>query len=115
MDEFFQWLHKASIVIAIQSAITGVIMVVLAGVGAEPPLRWKDWARILSVSTLVSVLVGWAIHDWISSEVLRCAIVGLCSVVSREILAATRLLGGKFAKDPVGTIHDIRHNVSKDE
>lgn len=110
MDDFLNWLsQRFTLLIAIQSAVIGVIMVVLAGLGSEPPHTFRQWVQILSVGTLVSILVGWVAQEYIHIEVLRHAVIGLCAVVSRDIFFAVKSLGSRFAKDPLGTLAALRN------
>jgi len=107
MDEFSAWLqHNIAMMVAIQSAVIGVVMVILSGAAAEPPHSWREWVKVLSVGILVSVIIGWIAHENINNEMIRSAIIGACAVVSRDILAASQSVGKKLAADPAGTLRE---------
>jgi len=107
MDEFSEWLRQnVAAMVAVQSAVVGALMVILSGAAAEPPHSWREWVKVISVGVLVSVLIGWVVHENISNEMIRSAIIGACAVVSRDILAAAQSVGRKLAADPVGTLRE---------
>lgn len=104
MQDWFKKLftEPSTLGIIVSSAIVGVIGGIAQGVVEKRHGGWGGFARAVLTGTMVAVIVGLGIEDFVRSETARLAIVGACAVVSEDIWAGMKALGAAVREDPLG-------------
>ncbi len=86
------------------SGVVGFCVGVASGVVQKRRGGWPAFFSAVATGTIIAVIVGLSIQDYVKSEALRFAIVGVCAVVSDDIWEGLRTLGKGLRTDPLGTL-----------
>lgn len=110
--DWFNWLKRlfhepATLVTFITSGIVGLFIGVANGVIQKRHGGWPAFFGAIATGMSVALIVGLGINDYVKSEALRLAIIGACAVVSDDIWAGLKSLGGGLRTDPLGTVSRI--------
>lgn len=101
------WLKKlfnepATLGIIMTSGIVGLFIGVVQGNIQRRHGGWPGFFGALLTGVAVAVISGLAIQSFVASEPLRLAVVGICALVSEDIIAGLKALGGGVRTDPIG-------------
>jgi hypothetical protein len=106
------WLKRffndpATVGILASSGLIGLVVGIANGVVQKKHGGWSGFFGALVTGTVIAVIVGLGIDGYVKSETLRLAIIGACAVISDDIWAGLKSLGGGLRTDPFGTITRI--------
>ena len=108
----FDWPKKLftepnTLAIILSSGIVGLIAGIAQGVVQKRHGGSGGFFSAIATGIVVSVIVGLAIADFVSSETMRFAIIGAAAVVSEDIWAGLKTLGVSLRADPFGFIFRV--------
>lgn len=103
------WVKKlfndpATLVALATSGIIGFIVGIANGVVQKKHDGWGGFFAALVTAVAIACIVGLAISPYVSSEPVKLAIVGACSLISDDIRAGLKALGAGIRTDPLGTL-----------
>lgn len=103
------WIKKLfsepqTLVIIITSGLIGLFVGVAQGVIQRRHGGWPGFFSAVASAAVVAVITGLTIQSFVPSETARMAIVGVCAVISEDIWAGLKTLGGGLRADPLGFI-----------
>lgn len=94
----------ATVVVMFTSGIAGLVIGIINGVIQKRHGGWPAFFGAIATGIGVAVIVGLALNEYVKSETLRLAIIGFCAVISDDIWAGFKVLGGLFKKNPLDMI-----------
>lgn len=86
------------------SGVVGFVVALANGVVKKRHDGWAGFFGAVVTGTVVALMVGLGTSDYVRSETLRLCIVGVCTVISDDILAGLKALGGGIRTDPLGAV-----------
>lgn len=103
------WLRKlfnepSTLVVIFSSGVVGLVVGFANGIIQKRHGGWSGFWGALLTGVAVAVIVGLGVKNYIESETLRLAIIGVCTVVSDDIWAGLKTLGAGLRNDPLGTV-----------
>jgi hypothetical protein len=105
LDWFKKFFSEPSTVIVLMtSGIVGLIIGIANGVIQKKHGGWPGFFGAIATGLAVAVIVGLGVQDYVKSEALRLAIVGVCSVISNDIWEGLQTFGRGLRSDPLGSI-----------
>ena len=105
LSSFFE--SKATLRVILVSCVIGTFAGVVQGVIQFRHGGMLGFFRAICAGALVAVLVGLASHDYIDSELLRLAMVGVCAVLADDVYESLKVLGAGLRTDPPGYLQRI--------
>lgn len=93
-----------TLVAIVSSGIIGFVVGIANGVIQKKHGGWPGFFQALVTAITVSVLVGLAVQRYVEHETVRLAIVGVCALISDDILAGLKAFGAGVRKDPLAAI-----------
>jgi hypothetical protein len=105
----FDWFKKLfaepqTLGVIATSGILGFLVGIAQGTIQKRHGGWPGFFAAITVAPVVSILIGLAISGYVSSEVARLAIVGICAIVSEDIWFGLKTLGMGIRSDPLGFV-----------
>lgn len=105
MDWLRKFFNEPGTLIAVASSgIIGLVVGIANGIIQRKHGGWAGFFSAIVWGMIVSILVGLLVQDYIESEPLRLAIVGMCAVISEDIVTGLRTFGQGLRTDPVGSV-----------
>lgn len=100
-----RFVNEPSTVIAIfTSGVIGLVIGIANGVIQKKHGGWPGFFGAIATGLAVAVIVGLGVQDYVKSETLRLAIVGVCAVISNDIWEGLQTFGRGLRTDPLGSI-----------
>lgn len=93
-----------TLAVVVTSAAVGIVAGTAQGLLPGRYGGWRNFLAVVLTAIVVSVIVGLAINDFVPSETLRFAIIGVSGVVSEDIWFGLRSMGRKLRNDPLGMV-----------
>lgn len=90
--------------VIVTSGVVGLFIGATTGIIQRRHGDWPSFFASVATAAGVAVICGLAINDLVPSETLRFAIIGVCAVVSEDILGGLRALGRGLRADPIGFV-----------
>jgi hypothetical protein len=97
----------ATVVALFTSGVVGLLVGAINGIIQKRHGGWPAFFGAVATGAGVAIITGLALNEYVKSETLRLAIIGFCAVVSDDIWAGFRTLGGLFRKDPLDTVFRV--------
>jgi len=88
----------------VSSGLVGLVASISQGVVQRRHGGWHGFIGAVATGVTVSLIVGLSIQDAVTSEPLRLAIVGACTIVAEDIVSGLKALAKGFAGDPFGFV-----------
>jgi hypothetical protein len=105
MDGWKRLFNEPGTLFAIfSSGMIGLGVGIANGVVQRKHGGWSGFFGAITVGVAVAVIVGLGVEDYIKSETLRLAIVGVCAVISDDIWNGLKTFGAGLRTDPLGSI-----------
>ena len=103
------WLRKlfsepGTLIAVASGAVVGLVVGIANGIIQRKHGGWIGFFSAILWGVIVSVLVGLLIQDYIPSEPLRLALVGMCAVISDDIVTGLKTFGQGLRNDPLGAV-----------
>lgn len=107
-----EWLRKffndpLTVAAMVSSGVVGFVIGIANGVVQRKHGGWSGFVQALATAIAVAVIVGLGLEGYIKSETLRLAIIGVCAVISDDIVAGLKALGSGLRTDPLGTVSRV--------
>lgn len=107
-----EWLRKffnepGTLIAVASGGVIGLVVGIANGIIQRKHGGWGGFFSAIMWGVIVSVLVGLLVQDYIESEALRFAIIGLCAVISDDIVTGLRTFGAGLRTDPVGYVAKV--------
>jgi threonine/homoserine/homoserine lactone efflux protein len=102
------WIRKvfsdpSTFFLAVTSGILGLIVGIANGVVQKRHGGWPAFFGAMATASVVAIIVGLGLSEYVKSEALRLAIIGVCAVISDDIWAGLRTFGASVRTDPIGS------------
>lgn len=91
----------ATVIAFFTSGVIGLVIGIANGVIQRRHGGWGGFFAAIATGVSVAIVVGLALADYVKSETMRTAIIAICAIVSDDIWAGFKSLGGSFRKNPV--------------
>lgn len=103
---WIDWLKKlfnepSTLLVMFTSGALGFVIGVANGVIQKRHGGWPAFFGSALTGTIIATIVGLAVKDYVPSETVRFAIIGFCAIISDDIWAGFRTLGGAFRSNPL--------------
>lgn len=104
--DWMDWIRKffsdpKTVITMFSSALLGFVVGTANGVIQKRHGGWPAFWSAMVTGTVIAIIVGLALSEYIRSEALRCAIIGFCALISDDILAGFRTMGAGFRNNPL--------------
>lgn len=100
------WLRKffsepGTVITMFSSGLLGLLIGIANGVVQKRHGGWPAFFGSVVTGMVIAVIVGLALSEYVKSEALRFAIIGVCAVISDDIYAGFKTLGAMFRNNPI--------------
>lgn len=105
LKKFFN--DPATLAVIASSGVIGFCVGIANGVVQKKHGGWGGFFAAVTTAIIVAIIVGLGLAEYIKSETLKLAIIGVCAIISDDIVAGFKALGSGVRTDPIGTFWRI--------
>lgn len=98
---------KATLRVILVSGLVGTFAGIAQGVIQLKHGGMAGFFRSICLGALIAVIVGLASHDYIDSELMRLAMVGVCAILADDVYESFKVLGAGLRADPLGYLQRL--------
>lgn len=93
--------EPGTVIVMLTSGALGFIVGIANGVVQKRHGGWPAFFGSVATGTVIAVVIGLGMSEYIKSETLKLAIVAVCAIISDDIWAGFKTLGASFRSNPI--------------
>lgn len=107
-----EWTRKffsepGTVITMFTSGALGFLVSIANGVIQKRHGGWSAFWGAVTTGTVIAILVGLSVSEYVKSEAMRYAIIGFCAIISDDIWAGFKTLGAMFRSNPLDAIFRV--------